>query len=251
MHARTLLFIAALLPSILFADESVLVAVASNFAQTAAELANDYSQESGVPVKISSGSTGKLYAQMINGAPFDVFLAADKERPRMLEQQGHAVSGSRFTYAIGALAIWSRDEKLRGRDCREVLERGDFERLALANPKTAPYGAAAQEFMIGAGLWGNAEGRAVFGENIAQALQFVATGNVTLGFVAMSQLGHRNLPPTTCQWRVPESLYTSLDQQAVLLKRAEGSDGARRFMEYLRTDAATEIITRRGYGVSH
>ena len=247
---RKLLLLAALLPHGLFANEVVTVAVASNFLQTATELAADFSEVSAITVRLSSGSTGKLYAQIINGAPFDVFLAADVERPRLLVQQGHAVAGTRFTYAIGALLLWSRDEGLLGRDCREVLQRGDYERLALANPETAPYGVAAREFMMSSGLWDAAVQRAVYGENIAQVLQFLATGNATLGFVAVSQVGHRNLPPTSCEWRVPESGHHALEQQVVLLQRAADSDGARRFMEYLRTQAATDIINRRGYEVT-
>ena len=226
------------------------MAVASNFLQTAIELAADFSEATAVPVRLSSGSTGKLYAQIINGAPFDVFLAADAERPRLLEKEGHAVAGSRFTYAIGALILWSRDEKLLGRDCREVLQRGDYDRLALANPQTAPYGVAAREFMISAGLWDAAAYRAVFGENIAQALQFVASGNATLGFVAVSQIDHRNLPPTSCQWRVPDSGHAALEQQVVLLRGAADNDGAKRFVEYLRSEVAVDIVTRRGYEVA-
>lgn len=249
MPARILLLLVAVLPTGLLAAETVTIAVASNFAQTADLLAAEFSNQSGVRVRTSSGSTGKLYAQIKNGAPFDVFLAADSERPLLLEQSGYVVDGTRITYAIGRLALWSRDEKLRGRDCREVLQRGDYDRLALANPRTAPYGRAAREFLVDAGLWETASQHAVFGENIVQALQFAATGNASLGLVASSQIGHPNLPAPSCVWMVPESLHGSLDQQLVLLQRAANNEAARRFVEFIGTQEARELIGRRGYGV--
>ena len=244
---RAHFLLAALLPCTLLADDIVTVAVASNFAKTAAELSLAFREMAAVQVRISPGSTGKLYAQIINGAPFDLFLSADTERPLLLEKSGHAVNGSRQTYAIGSLVLWSRDERLRGRDCREVLERGDYLWLALANPKTAPYGAAAREFLEEASLWESASQRAVFGENIAQTLQFVATGNATLGFVSLSQTTSPDLPAATCTWTVPATSRTSLHQQLVLLERARGNAGARRFLEFLSTPAAKKIIVRNGY----
>jgi len=246
---RKLLLIAAFLPNSLLADDIVRLAVASNFIQTAAELSKHFSETSAIEVRISSGSTGKLYAQIINGAPFDVFLAADAERPRLLEQGGYAVQGSRVTYATGALVLWSGDDALVGRNCREVLERGDYGHLAIANPATAPYGAAAKRFLADAGLWEEARKRAVFGENIAQTLQFVATGNATLGFVAASQMRHRGLPPTTCEWRVPDPGGSQLDQQLVLLSAAASNRAARDFVNYMASEQATAIIARSGYGV--
>ena len=247
---RLQVLLAALsLPGSLFADDVVTVAVASNFARPAAEISVAFTKISAVPVRISPGSTGKLYAQIINGAPYDVFLAADTERPLLLEQSGYAVNGTRQIYAIGSLVLWSRDERLRGKDCRDVLEQGDYRWLALANPDTAPYGAAAREFLENAGLWESASQRAVFGENIVQTLQFVATGNATLGFVASSQTRDPNLPRATCTWDVPMASDTGLQQQLVLLKRARNNAGARRFLEFLTTPAAKEIITRYGYEV--
>lgn len=247
--AVRLLLVAALLPGLLFADDVVTVAVASNFATTAAELSAAFTKVSAVPVRISPGSTGKLYAQIINGAPFDLFLAADSQRPLLLEQSGLTVSGSRWTYAIGSLVLWSRDERLRGKDCREVLEQGDYRWLALANPETAPYGAAAREYLESAGLWEFASRRAVFGENIAQTLQFVATGNATLGFVALSQTRDPKLPRATCAWSVPAPSQASLNQQLVLLERARSNTGAQQYLEFLATPAAKEIIGRHGYEV--
>lgn len=246
LHA---LLVAALLPGWLLADDVVTIAVASNFATTAAELSAAFTEVSAVAVRISPGSTGKLYAQIVNGAPFDVFLAADSLRPLLLEQSGYAVTGSRQTYAVGSLVLWSRDERLRGKDCREALQQGDYRWLALANPATAPYGAAAREYLEKAGLWESASQRVVFGENIAQTLQFVATGNATMGFVALSQTKDPNLPPATCAWAVPAPSSTSLQQQLVLLERAGSNAGARQFIEFLVSPAARKIIGRHGYMV--
>lgn len=248
---RLYVLAAALLPGSLLAADLVTVAVASNFAKTAGEISIAFTETSGTPVRISHGSTGKLYAQVINGAPFDVFLSADSRRPMLLEQAGHIVSGSRQTYAIGSLVLWSPDERLRDKDCFEALERGDYGRLALANPDTAPYGSAAREFLIVAGLWESASQRAVFGENIAQTLQFVATGNATLGLVARSQTHDPRLPPATCAWAIPASAHATLHQQVVLLKRARSNTGAQRFIEFLSTPVAREIIQRHGYTVGN
>ncbi len=198
---------------------------------------------------MSSGSTGKLYAQIVNGAPFDVFLAADAERPEFLEAAGLIAAGSRKTYAIGHLVLWSRDDDLQGMDCREALQNGNYRRLALANPDTAPYGAAAREFLKSAGLWETASRRAVFGESISQTLHFVATGNATLGFVALSQLQNPALPAATCKWPVPESGHAPLRQQAVLLNRAGDNRGAREFSAFLQTPPARAVIARHGYSV--
>lgn len=227
------------------AADSIIVAVASNFTRSAAELAERFEAETGVAVRLSNGSTGKLYAQILNGAPFDVFLAADIERPARLEQSGHAVAGARFTYAKGALVLWSRSE----RDCHAALNDENGGRVALANPETAPYGKAAVEYLSGAGHWNSVSGRAVYGENINQTLQFVATGNAVVGLIAKSQLVAPQLPEAACTWEVPASSYSNLEQQAVLLERATDDKNARRFFEFLRSSAAQEIIVRHGYEV--
>ncbi len=209
-----------------------------------------FSAATGVPVRLIPGSTGKLYAQIVNGAPFDVFLAADSERPRLLEHSGLSAPGHRITYATGSLVLWSRDKRYQGESCRPALESGDYDRLALANPDTAPYGAAAREFLLAAGLWASVSQRAVFGENISQTLQFVASGNATLGLIARSQTTHPGLPAATCTWPVPEAVHAPLRQQAVLLERASGNDAARRFFEFLATAEAQGIIWRHGYTVN-
>jgi len=239
------IFLIVLLTVPVWAGDSITVAVASNFTRSAAELAERFEAETGVSVRLSTGSTGKLYAQILNGAPFDVFLAADAERPTRLEQSGYAVGGARTTYAKGALVLWSRSAN----DCRAVLSDEHSGHIALANPETAPYGRAAVEYLTSAGYWDSVSARAVYGENINQTLQFVATGNAVLGLVAKSQMGAPQLPEAACVWEVPNSAYSHLEQQAVLLVRAAHNDGARRFYEFLGSEAAQEIIERQGYEV--
>jgi molybdate transport system substrate-binding protein len=231
------------LPVNAIGEEVVTVAVASNFATAAAEVSAAFHDETGYRLRLSMASTGKLYAQIINGAPFDVLLAADRERPIRLEEADHGVAGTRFTYAIGELVLWSR----RTDDCRASLEGLGTGRIAIANPDTAPYGSAAREFLINAGLWEQVERRLVIGENIVQALQFVATGNAELGFIARAQLHAPALPDATCSWPVPPSTHAPIEQQAVLLARAVSNTTAKRFLGFLRSDAARVIIRRHGY----
>lgn len=247
LHVPILLL--ALFANPLFAADVLTVAVASNFATTARELADQFTEQSKAPVRLSFGSTGKLYAQITNGAPFDVFLAADVERPRLLEESGHSVAGTRFTYATGSLVLWSADPNLSDRDCRDALLNGDYRHLALANPMSAPYGKAARDVLRHLQLWDSAYRRVVFGENIAQALQFTATGNATLGFIARSQALRTVLPAAVCSWHVPKSMHDPIEQQLVLLSRAADDASAKQFLEFLRTPLAREIIIAQGYGV--
>jgi molybdate transport system substrate-binding protein len=233
-----------LLPVAAIGEDHVTVAVASNFAATAREVAGRFSQESGLDVRITTASTGKLYAQIVNGAPFDILLAADSERPRRLEAAGAGVPGTRFTYALGALVLWSRQVD----DCREALRSADGGRI-IANPETAPYGAAAVSYLRQSGLWESVSERLVIGENIAQTLQFAASGNARLGFIARSQLRAPSLPQASCTWLVPETMYSAIDQQAILLRRGAGVEGAKSFLEFLRGDTGRAIILRHGYGL--
>lgn len=219
------------------ADDSILVAVASNFSGTASALAARFESDTGIEVRLSTGSTGKLYAQILNGAPHDVFLAADAERPALLVAAGRAQS--RFTYAIGSLVAWSASWN----DCGKALV--EARRVAIANPDTAPYGRAAREYLQSAGLWESVSRRAVYGANITQALQFVATGNAAVGIVAYAQLASPNLPPATCTSEVPTEVHAPIEQQAVLLNGR--SRGAREFFDYLSTQAARDIIESHGY----
>ena len=252
MTVRPALALASCLLGMITPDadaESVTIAVASNFTNTLHNLVTRFEAESGQSVRVSSASTGMLYAQITNGAPFDVLLAADAERPRLLEAAGHGVAGSRFTYAIGHLVLWSRNPALTGADCREQLENLGQQRLAIANPDTAPYGAAARETLMGLDLWERVQGQLVVGRNIAQTLQYVASGNASLGFIAENQMLDQRLPKTSCSWPVPPELHDAIEQQAILLQRAAENSAAVDFLSFLRDAAGRTIIEHNGYTV--
>lgn len=226
-------------------DGLVRAAVASNFLGPMAELTRGFEQQGRARVEVSAGSTGKLAAQIENGAPFHVLLAADDERPKALEVAGHAVGGSRFTYAIGRLALYG--PALEHPDDGEAdLRDGHFEHLAIANPLTAPYGRAAQQTLERLGLWTALAERVARAESVAQALRFVDGGGAELGFVALpSVLGsarHRH-------WSVPGRLHDPIRQEAVLLERGRSSPVARAFLEYLRGREARAVIERAGYAL--
>jgi molybdate transport system substrate-binding protein len=220
------------------------VAVASNFAGAMREVAQQFEQDYGHDVKLVFGSTGKHYAQIVNGAPFDAFFAADVERPELLEKEQRIQPGSRSTYAFGSLALWSREATLVD-EAGKILERGDFRRLAIANPRLAPYGRAAQQVLEGRGLWLSLQPRLVRGENIGQAFQFVASGNAELGFVALSQLIQSDRHKRGSMWRIPEDLYAPIEQQAVLLTQ---DPAAQAFMDFVQGEPARAIIRAHGYG---
>jgi molybdate transport system substrate-binding protein len=230
------------------AADTLLIAVASNFRAPAAELARQFAERTGHDVRISSASTGKLYAQIANGAPYDLLLAADSKHPRLLEDSGLGITGTRFSYAFGALVLWSRHAGFTDGGCREALDNLGDRYLAIANPDTAPYGAAALQFLTGAGLWTDVKQNVVYGENIAQALQFVATDNAQLGLIARSQALDPRLRASTCSWPVPTSLHDPIEQQAIILQRAAGNVAASAFIEYLAGAAAADIVRRFGYG---
>jgi molybdate transport system substrate-binding protein len=244
----TILLAATWLPAA-FA-EPLTVAAASNFTRPAHELAASFEARTGTPVRLVVGSTGKLYAQIVHGAPFDVFLAADAERPLRLVDDGLGIRRSRFTYATGSLVLWSRDARLDGADCRQVLETLGDRKLAIANPATAPYGKAAREFLEAEVLWERLRPQLVYGESIAQALQFAASGNAALGLIAGSQSIDERLPAATCRWDVPASSHAPIEQQAVLLRRAANKTTAREFLDFLRSPQAARIIRAHGYTVS-
>lgn len=224
------------------ASEDVTVAVASNFKSTALQLSNRFLDRTGHTVRLSSGSTGKLYSQLVHGAPFDVFLAADAERPRLLEDSGLGVYGSRFTYAVGSLVLYSNQVE----DCKAALREPGGGFVALANPATSPYGAASQQYLESVGLWDDVSGRTVYGENIAQAWYFATTKNATIAIIARAQL-HFVPGKATCAIDVPPELHEPIEQQAVLLDAA--NDAARAFMEFLKSEDARRIIEADGYGV--
>jgi len=228
------------------AAQTIQVAVAANFAAPARSLAARFEQQSSHRVTLSTGSTGKFYAQIKNGAPFDVMLSADAETPARMEKEGLAVAGQGFTYAVGRLVLWSARANLV--DARgEVLRAASFRRLAIANPRLAPYGAAAQEVMQKLGVWAALQPRLVVGENIAQAYQFVSSGNAELGFIAYAQIREPGKDPAGSFWLVPKELHTPIRQNAALLVRAEANPGPREFLAFLRSPAARELIQAYGY----
>lgn len=223
------------------------IAVASNFSAPLQAIIATYAERTGDSVQISTASSGKLFAQIQHGAPFDLFLSADTAKPAALIASGNAVAESRFTYAIGRLALWSTQ---RPPAPRNRLESGEFKRLSMANPRLAPYGQAAEETLTAIGLWQTVQDKIVTGENIAQAWQYVATGNAELGFVALSQiLDNGELPPGA--WLVPTALHSPIEQDAVLLAPAADNPAAQGFLEFLRSPEAAAIIRAYGYDVEH
>ena len=229
--------------------EEVTVAVASNFLKPFKQLVPVFQKQSGHTVRIVSGSTGKLYAQIMHGAPFDVFLAADRERPRLLEHNGQAVPKTRFTYAQGKIVLWSADPRKITSDGKSILSRQNFNHLALANPKTAPYGKAAHTTLTRLSLLESVSSTLVQGENISQTFQFVATGNAEVGFVALSQIMDPHMKIKGSQWIVPEHLYDSIDQDAVLLKRGKSQPAAKALLQFLKSHTARAMIQSYGYGL--
>lgn len=235
-----------LVSSASMADE-IRVAVASNFVGAMKVLASEFEDNTEYRVILIPGSTGKHYAQIVNGAPFDLLFAADAKRPELLDTKGLIEPNSRFTYAIGKLVLWSALEGAIDSD-GEVIAGGDFRYLAIANPKLAPYGMVAEEVIKAKGAWGTIQSKLVRGENIAQTYQFVDSGNAELGFVAYSQILKPSEAIKGSYWLVPENLYSPIEQQAVLLKNNEA---ARAFLVYVKSDEALEIIQSFGYGVRY
>ncbi len=225
------------------ASEPALVAVASNFAVPARALADRFAADTGMSVRISTASTGTLYAQIVNGAPFDLFLAADAERPSLLEADGRTLPGTRRTYAVGQLVLWYPGADAS--QCTKAPDATALRRVAMANPATAPYGMAAQQSLQALHLWTALNGRIVFGENVAQAFQFAATRNVTAAFVAKAQLEGEQFASDGCAWDVPARLHDAIEQQVVAL--AGAGDSARRFLTFLESDVAMRIIVDHGY----
>jgi len=225
--------------------EEIYVAAASNFTEPIKEIAGRFERQTGYKVILMFGSTGKHYSQIKNGAVIDIFFAADTNTPELLEKEGIAVSGSRFTYAIGKVVLWSPRAGFVDKQ-GEILRKGEFRYLSIANPKLAPYGIAAQQVLESLGLWQALKGRIVKGENIAQAYQFVKSGNAELGFVAYSQVKRSGKSVEGSLWDVPQSLYLPIEQQAVLLK---DSEAALAFLSFIKNEESLEIIRSFGYDV--
>lgn len=228
------------------ADE-VSVAVAANFTDATRDIVPLFEKATGHTVKVSFGSTGKLYAQIEHGAPFEVFLAADSKRPKKAESEGLAVAGSRFTYAMGKLALWSPKAEAFS-DGEAFLKKGEFKRAAIANPRTAPYGLAAQQVMEHIGVWDMLKPKLVRGDSIAQTFQFAATGNAEVGFVALSQVTAWKKSEGT-MWAIPQDYYSPIEQQAVLLKKGAENKAAMAFIKFLKSEEARKVINGYGYGV--
>jgi molybdate transport system substrate-binding protein len=221
------------------------IAVAANFTAPARDIAALYEKLSGDTVLLSFGASGQFYALIAQGAPYDAFLSADADRPVQAEKAGLAVAGTRFTYAVGKLALWSRDPSLVDDD-GTVLAIGNFSHLAIADPKLAPYGAAAIETMRKMGVLDDLRAKFVTGSSITQAYQFVKTGNAELGFVALSQVKKNK---TGSLWIVPEWMHPPIVQQAVLLNPGADNTAAKGFLAFLKSDAARAVILKYGYGL--
>jgi molybdate transport system substrate-binding protein len=229
-------------PAATLAADTVRIAVASNFANLARQLVADFETHHPQRVVLSIGATGKHYAQIVNGAPFDVFLAADSARPERLEREGRSVPGSRFVYAVGELVAWA--PRLPGLEFPAGLLDDSADRIAIANPRLAPYGRAAKEVLQALGAWDSLRPKIVRGENVGQALQFVHSGNADIGLVAHAQLLALGESAVGSRWVVPRHLYSPIEQQAVLLS---DHPAARAFLAYLQSAEAQALIRAGGY----
>lgn len=227
---------------------SVTVAVASNFADTAEKLGREYERTTRNEVVLVRGSSGKLFAQIVNGAPIDVFLSADRERPLELLQHENRDARDAFVYAIGELIIWSSDPGADGSDCSRFLQTTN-RKIALANPRLAPYGLAAQQFLEQASLWERLQPQLVYGENVSQALQFAASGNAAVGLVARSQLQNADLPATTCRVDVPHFTHAPIEQVGMVTGRGLVNPAATDFVAFMQSETARSIIRASGYRV--
>lgn len=224
----------------------VSVAVAANFTAPMKKIAAEFEKDTGHKAELSFGATGKFYAQIANGAPFGILLAADDTTPEKIAREGKGVAASRFTYAIGTLVLWSPRAGYVD-DKGEVLRSGDYRHIAIANPKLAPYGTAAMEVLNKLGLAAQVQPKVVMGENIAQTYQFAATGNAQLGFVALSQVMENGRIREGSAWQVPASMHEPIRQDAIVLNPAKDNEAAAALMKYLRSDKAHEIIRSYGY----
>ena len=242
---HSLLALGLLFAGVAGADE-VKVAVAANFTAPIQAIAPAFEKATGHKLLASFGATGQFYAQINNGAPFEVFLAADDSTPARLESEGKVVPGSRFTYAIGSLVLWSADAGyLDGTDA--ALKAGQFKHLSIANPQAAPYGLAATQVLAKLGLSETLKGKLVEGQNITQAYQFVATGNAELGFVALSQVYEQGQVSSGSAWIVPDTLYQPIKQDAVILKPGANNPAAAALVQYLKSPEAAKVIESFGY----
>lgn len=255
---RYLIFIIGLLSFVLTfptvaSGAEARIAVSSNFITTIKKLKPQFEQQSGHKLTLHFGSTGKLYAQIINGAPFDLFLAADAQRPKKLEAEGRTVTGSRFTYATGVLVLWVAEALVqpeKGKTAKTIFEQDEVKRISITNPKLAPYGMAAKQFLQASNYWGKYQTRLLLGNNVAQTLQFVQSGGVEAGFIALAQIAPEKRNSASV-WIIPTEKYTPLQQQAVLLKRGAENPAAKTFLQFLKTKDVGNQIIQAGYRVSN
>lgn len=227
--------------------DTALVAVASNFAEPLREIAANFSAQSDHELRISVGASGHLYAQIVNGAPFDIFLSADSQRPVLLEQASLTKPGTRFTYAIGTLVFWARNDTRRAATCGAELKNPGKRKLAIANPALAPYGAAARQVLIKRGLWESLQGNVVVGQNISQALHFAFSGNADMALLARSQLRAFAGADIGCTVNIQGTEHDAILQQGVLLARGAGNSAAEAFLDYLQGAKARAVIAAYGY----
>ncbi|MCD6662898.1 MAG: molybdate ABC transporter substrate-binding protein [Comamonas sp.] len=247
-HTRRLFTLIALAAATLAGAhaETVAVAVAANFTAPMRKIAAQFEQDTGHRAELSFGATGKFYAQISNGAPYAIVLAADEATPAKIAREGLGIGATRFTYAIGQLALWSKKPGYVDAE-GQVLHKTDWRHLAVANPRLAPYGAAAMQTLARLGLRGQVQPRIVQGENIAQTYQFTASGNAELGFVALSQVTENGRLREGSAWVVPAELHEPIRQDAIVLKSGEGNPAAAALMNYLQGEKARAIIRSYGY----
>lgn len=242
---RRSLILTALLAGAAHAD-TVSVAVAANFTAPMQKIAAEFAKDTGHKAELSFGATGKFYAQISNGAPFGVLLAADDTTPAKIAREGKGVADSRYTYAVGKLVLWSKQDGYVDAQ-GAVLKTGKFQHVAIANPKLAPYGLAAEQTLTQLGLLEQIKPKFVQGENIGQTYQFAATGNAELGFVALSQVMEDGKIKSGSAWLVPPNMHEPIRQDAIVLNTAKDNAAAKALMDYLRGDKARAIITSYGY----
>lgn len=224
----------------------VQVAVAANFTAPMKQIAEDFEKATGHKALLAFGATGNFYAQIQNGAPFEILLSADDKTPAKLAKEGAADASTQFTYAKGKLVLWSADKDMVDTQ-GDVLKKADFKHIALANPKLAPYGAAAVEVLKSLALYDKLAPKFVTGENIGQTFQFIKSGNAALGFVALSQVTKNNSITEGSAWLVPADLYQPIRQDAIVLKKGKDSAAAKALMEYLKSEGALAVIKSYGY----
>lgn len=247
LSRRSFIACVALLAANQARADDALIAVAANFAGAVDVIASEFSQDTGHTLQVTTGATGKLYAQIGEGAPFTILLSADAATPARLEKEGKAVAGSRFTYAVGRLSLWSPDPHRIGNDPKAALSAPDTLYIAIANPELAPYGVAAREALTAMGLWDTLRPKIVMGQNIGQAFSLVDTGAAQMGFVATSALQVPGSRTKGSRHDVPQTMFSPIRQDAVLLKAGEGNKAAIAFLDYLKGDNARTIIRAFGY----